>query len=278
MIKHLSPAETCGDFELGRLLTLFPRVDSLTLDLYNQVSDDCLVELLHLPRIRRLELADDDRDLSRLRRVTDFHHLQEMKLDLCDRDPVPFPPFAWGGVTSLRRLSVHSDNPFDMVMDLPLLEHLESGYNSISASCLQHLVHLTSLYLHLPESLQLHGDESEAENQEIFRALTGLQNLQCLQMVAGPTKLSLMCIRSLTNLTCMEFRPEEVRRPVCPLMSLTKLCHLSKLQALCCEFVADGRYVTAHLASEQDGDVHWAVPWSPLRFSLKYWLETSMLS
>ena len=157
-----------------------------------------------------------------------------------------------------------------MVKDLPLLEHLESDHYTISPSSLQELVHLTSLHLQLQEGLQLQAEEREGENLHIFRALTGLRKLQCLKLVAGPTVLSLMCISQLTHLTRLQITPDLDRDPICPLLTLTKLCKLSKLQALTCEFVSDCRCVIAQLASEQDGDVHWSVPWSPLRFSLKY--------
>lgn len=65
VIKHLAPADRCGDDELGRLLKTFPSVDSLNFDLYSQVSDARLAELLRLPRIRRLGLSEDNRDLCR---------------------------------------------------------------------------------------------------------------------------------------------------------------------------------------------------------------------
>jgi len=269
VIKHLALAERCGDLELSQLLMTFPRVNSLALNLCSQVSDDGWAALLQLPRIRCLEFSEDNHDLCRLRLVSDYPHLQELKVNMCDRAPVPFPALAWGGITSLRRLTVYSDNPFDTVMHLPLLEHLESDHNSISTACLQRLVHLTSLHLHLPED-PLGPQEREEENRDMFLALSNLHRLQSLQLMAGPTMLSLMCISKLSSLTCLQFLPEEIRYPICPLLSLTQLCHLSKLCALSCEFVSDSKCVVAQLASEQDGDVHWAVPWSPLRFSLKY--------
>ena len=64
--------------------------------------------------------------------------------------------------------------------------------------------------------------------------------------------------------------PREAREPICPLLSLTNLCQLSKLQAFSCDFLSDHFGVTVQPAGQQDGDALYLAPWSPLRFSLKY--------
>ncbi len=270
VIKQLILSERCGDVELGRLLKLFPRVSSLIVRLHSQITGEGLAEALRLPRIRCLGLSEVERDLCSLRRVTHSRHLLELTLDMLDREPVPFPMLDWGGITSLRRLTVYSDTPFEVVKDLPLLEHLESDHCSVNPTCLHYLVSLTSLRLHLQEDLQLGMEEREEENAVFLRTLASLQKLESLQLVAGPTKLSLMCVSKLTNLTCLQIMPREAREPICPLLSLTKLCHLSKLQAFSCDFLSDHFCVTVQLAGQQDGDALYLAPWSPLRFSLNY--------
>ncbi len=159
VIKQLVPAERCGDVELGRLLKLFPRVSSLIVRLHSRITGEGLAEALRLSRIRCLGLSEVERNLCSLRRVTHSRHLHELTLDMLDREPVPFPMLDWDGITSLRRLTVYSDTPFEVVKDLPLLEHLESDHCSVNPTCLQYLVSLTSLRLHLQEDLQLGREE-----------------------------------------------------------------------------------------------------------------------
>ena len=266
MIITMTLGRACGDEQLSTLLQCFRNIEVVSIGSECPVSGPSLARLLRLPKIRRLNLQEDDRDLSRVKVATEVHNLLEMKLDLCARAPVPFPTIAWGGLTNLRQLSLWADNPLDSLANLPLLEHLESDCCSIGFRCLCQLRGLTNLKFdltYIDQESEVLLAHRQAAMVPFFCAISFLSNLQRLQLRADPDDLALQSMATLVNLTSLCFIPTAERLPVCTVDALRWLAALTKLQLFSCDFVEVQLIVSVQLPHQQGATYRLTVPLLP---------------